>query len=81
MLLVRGECYHPSGLRGIHQLFAGGNHDWIGGGRFQGASLENLTDDAVVAFRWGQDKFCPALRVRIWRRSIKVYLPLTLRNH
>jgi hypothetical protein len=81
MLLVRGECYDPSGLRGIHQLFAGGNHDWFGGGHFQGANIQNLTDDAVAAFRWAQDEFCPEVRVRIWKRSIKVYLPLVLNNH
>jgi hypothetical protein len=81
MLLVRGECYDPSGLRGIHQLFAGGNHDWFGGGHFQGANIQNLTNDEVAVFRWAQDEFCPEVRVRIWKGSIKVYLPLVLSNH
>jgi hypothetical protein len=81
MMLVRGECYDESGLRGIHQLFAGGNHDWLNGGQFQGANLQNLTRDTVAAFRWGQDEFCSQVRVRIWKRGIKAYLPLVMRNH
>ncbi|MFC2037646.1 hypothetical protein ACFLYD_06745 [Chloroflexota bacterium] len=81
MMLVRGECHDPSGMRGIHQLFAGGNHDWIGGGQFQGASVLNLTDNTVEALRWANDEFCPEVRVRIWRRRHLTFLPMILRAY
>ena len=80
MLLARGECYDPSGLRGIHQLFDGGNHSWFGGGRFQGVSLETLTSDTVAATRANGDDFCPQIRIRIWKRSMQLYLPIALRS-
>lgn len=80
LLLVRGECYDPTGLRGIHQLFAGGNHDWFDGGHFQGVSLENLTNNTVTVFRQPDDEFCPQIRTRIWKRGPIVYLPLVVRD-
>jgi hypothetical protein len=78
MLLVRGECYDSSGLRGIHQLFAGGNHDWLSG--FQGSSLQGMTRNAVSGYRQPQDEFCPQARVRIWTRSLWTFLPMALRD-
>jgi len=80
MLLARGECYDPSGLRGIHKLFAGGNHDWFDGGQFQGSHLQNLTANTVAVFRQPDDEFCAQVRVRITKRSRQFYLPLVLRN-
>jgi hypothetical protein len=76
MVLVRGECYDSSGLRGIHQLFAGGNHDWLSG--FQGANLQNLTVNSVSVYRQLDDEFCPEVRVRIWTRATRVFLPIVL---
>jgi len=81
MLLVRGECYDLSGLLGIHKLFAGGNHDWFGGGNFRGVNLESLTSNTVTAFRWGDDEFCSQVRIRIWKRGARIYLPLVLRDY
>ena len=80
LLLARGECYDPTGGRGINQLFAGGNHDWLNGGQFQGASLQNLTNNTVAVFRERDDEFCPQFRVRIWKRGNVVYLPLVVQN-
>jgi len=77
MLLVRGECLMPGGL-GIHQQFAGGNHFWSGA--WQGTNLQNLTSNTVTIFRQPDDLTCPQARVRIWKRSLLVYLPLVMRD-
>ena len=63
--------------RGIHQLLAGGDHDWFVG--WQGVHLQNLTENTVRAVRRQDDQICPQVRIRIWRRSTQVYLPLVLR--
>jgi len=76
MLLVRGECF--SSTLGIHQLLAGGNHDWFVG--WQGVHLQNLTDNTVRAVRRQDDEICPQMRVRIWKRSVQVYLPVVIRD-
>jgi len=80
LLLVRGECYSPtaSGMGGIHQWLAGGNHDWFFG--WQGSNFQNLTSNTVTVVRWADDQICPRVRVRIWKRGAQVYLPLVLRN-
>lgn len=74
MLLVRGECY-SSTLGGINQWFAGGNHDGLSGGQWQGMNLQNLTSTTVEAFRWPQDRTCPQVRVRVWKRDVQAHLP------
>ncbi|MBU0493633.1 MAG: hypothetical protein KKA73_02840 [Chloroflexi bacterium] len=81
MLLVRGECYDPV-TAGINQVWAGGNVQLWGpnpGGK--GAHIYGLTADSVTARRWAVDDVCPEMRIRIWRRSVQIYLPLTLRNY
>lgn len=77
-LVIRGECY-SSTLGGISQWFAGGNHDWFIG--WQGANLQNLTDNTVTIFRQPDDDICPQVRVRIWRRGVQVYLPLIVSEY
>jgi len=80
MLLVRGECYSSTvGDPGIHQWFAGGNHDWFVG--WQGTNLQNLTNNTVTVVRRADDLVCPQVRVRIWKRSSQIYLPLILNNY
>jgi hypothetical protein len=80
MLLVRGECYSSAvGNPGIHQWFAGGNHDWFVG--WQGTNLQNLTSNTVTVVRRADDQVCRQVRVRIWKRSVQVYLPLILNNY
>lgn len=76
MLLLRAECYDPTEVLGIHQLFAGGNHHWLTG--FEGANLQNSTKDAVSLYRHADDEFCPQVRLRIWRRGLRVFLPVAL---
>jgi hypothetical protein len=80
LLLVRGECYSPtvSGMGGIHQWLAGGNHDWFVG--WQGSNFQNLTSNTVTVVRQADDQICPQVRVRVWKRGAQVYLPLVLRN-
>lgn len=77
MLLVRGECF--SSTLGIHQLLAGGNHDWFVG--WQGAHLQNLTENTVRVVRRQDDQICPLVRVRVWRRSTSIYLPFVVRDY
>jgi hypothetical protein len=78
MLLVRGECY-SSIFGGIHQLFAGGNHDRNFG--WQGTNLQRLTENTVAVARRVNDQVCPQVHIRIWKRSAQVYLPLALQDH
>lgn len=80
MLLVRGECY-SSTVGGISQWLAGGNHSWRNGGRWQGTNLQNLTNNTVEIYRQRDDQICPQARVRIWKRSVQIYLPLILCNY
>jgi hypothetical protein len=79
MLLARGECY--SSTVGIHHWFAGGNHDWLNGGQWQGTNLQKLTRNTVQVYRQPDDDVCPQVRVRVWRRSLQVYLPVVLSNY
>jgi hypothetical protein len=82
MLLMRGECYSSTvGGPGTHQWFAGGNHDWLNGGQWQGTNLQNLTRNTVEVFRQPDDDVCPQVRVRVWKRSVQVYLPIVLKNY
>ncbi|MFQ6102122.1 MAG: hypothetical protein ACE5OS_12935 [Anaerolineae bacterium] len=78
MLMVRGECFSPT-IGGISQWFAGGNHDWFVG--WQGTNLENLTGNTVQVYRQADDQICPQVRIRIWKRSRQLYLPLAVRNY
>lgn len=75
-LLVRGECWSPTA--GIHQWLAGGSVHWTEGA--QGTHIQNLTNNSVQLFRWPNDTVCPKARIRIWRRAIRLYLPLVQRN-
>jgi hypothetical protein len=79
LLLMRSECYSFPG--GIHHWLAGGNHDWLNGGQWQGANLQNLTANTVQVYRQPDDDVCPQVRVRIWKSSGPIYLPLVLNNY
>ncbi len=83
MMLVRGECYSSTvGGPGIHQLFAGGSvKNWPPRGGAKGVNIQRLTANTVEAYRWPDDDVCPQVRVRIWKRSVQVYLPLILNNY
>jgi hypothetical protein len=74
-LVVRSECYSAA-LGGINQRFAGGNHDWFKG--WQGANIQNQTNNTVQVYRQPDDEVCPQVRVRIWQRGAahKALLPL-----
>jgi len=80
MMLVRAECYDPV-AGGINLWLAGGNvKGWPPGGA-KGANLQNLTANAVDVYRWPNDDVCPEARVRIWKRSALLYLPLVVSNY
>jgi hypothetical protein len=80
LLLVRAECQVPpmGNFGGIHQVAAGGDHHFSLG--WQGAYLRNLTGNSVAISRLEDDQFCPEVRVRIWKRQVRVYLPIVLRG-
>jgi hypothetical protein len=78
MMLVHGECRDPGGL-GIHQQFAGGNHHWVNG--WQGTNIQNVTSNTVTIFRQPADPNCPQARIRITKRSVKLYLPVVMRDY
>ncbi len=80
MLLVRGECSDPV-VGGINQWLAGGSvKGWPPNAGSKGANVQNLTANAVQVFRWVDDDVCPEVRVRIWKRELKVYLPIVLKS-
>ena len=79
LLLVRGECYDttPGGAE-INQIFAGGN---VGlGSSLEGAHVQNLTANTVRLVRWTNDASCDRARVRVWKRSFQLFLPLIKRG-
>ena len=78
MMLVRGECYDPV-VGGINQWFAGGNHDWFVG--WQGTNLQKLAHNTIEVYSQVNDQVCPQVRVRIWKRQVRIYLPLVLKAH
>jgi hypothetical protein len=72
--LVRVECKsadYPG--PGIHQVYAGGNHDWFIG--WQGAYIQNVGPNQLEIERWVNDQVCPQARVRVWRRAYRLSLP------
>jgi hypothetical protein len=80
MMLVNGECRDaPSpGSFGTHQLFAGGNHTGSG---WQGTNIQNVTSNTVTILRQADDQNCVGSRIRISKRSFKIYLPLVMRDY
>jgi len=77
--VVRGESRDtsPGGI-GINHRFAGG---FEMDGKFFGANWENLTNMTINFFRFRDDWVADQVRVRIWVREFKVYLPIVLKNH
>jgi len=66
----------PSGL-GIHLQNVGGNAIaslWVG------AAWQNLTTSAIGIYRYADDERTDQVRLRIWKSTISLYLPLVLRK-
>jgi hypothetical protein len=66
----------PPGL-GIHLQNVGGNAvgaDWLG------AAWQKLTNSSIAVYRYPNDAVTDQVRVRIWRRTTTLYLPLVLRS-
>lgn len=81
LLLVRAECYDPVSA-GINLVWAGGSvQSWGPNPGGKGAHIYGLTANTVTIHRWRFDDVCPQVRVRIWKRSVQVYLPLVLSNY
>jgi hypothetical protein len=76
MMLVRAEC--SSTMAGISHLLAGSEHHWALG--WQGAHVQNSTTTTVSAVRQPNDPVCPQMRVRIWKRLLRIRLPLVVRH-
>lgn len=79
LYLVRpwGKDTTADGL-GINSRCAGGLEAY---GKFCGANWENLTKTTINLFRRPHDKYADQVRVRIWKREFKVYLPIVMKNH
>ena len=45
-----------------------------------GVNWEGLTANSIKVFRRSEDAHAGQVRVRIWSRAHKIYLPLVLRN-
>ena len=41
---------------------------------------QELTTNTVTLIRRSGDEFCSQARIRIWKRSVQIFLPLVLRN-
>jgi hypothetical protein len=80
LLMVRAECRAPvsEAYGGLHQHLAGGDHHPDLG--WQGVHIQNLTAESVAVARRQDDQVCPEVRVRVWRRAARIYLPLTVRG-
>jgi hypothetical protein len=79
LYLVRGWQRDTSqGGIGINHRFTGG---YEAAGSFFGANWENLTDTTINFLRLPDDYVADQVRVRIWVREYKVFLPLVLKAH
>ncbi len=79
LLMVQTACYDTApGGAGIHQLYAGGDNHL--GNAFRGTHIQNLTSNTVRIVRRPGDAQCDQVRVRIWRRQQRIYLPLVISN-
>jgi hypothetical protein len=79
LYLVRGwQKDTMEGGIGINHVFAGG---YEAGGFVYGSNWENLTDTTINLFRRPDDYGADQVRVRIWKRYVRVYLPLVLKGY
>jgi hypothetical protein len=78
LYVVRGWQKDTDGGMGI-------NHRYVGGyeatGNFFGTNWENLTGTAINFFRRPNDEVADQVRVRIWVRKFKIYLPIVSQAH
>jgi hypothetical protein len=47
----------------------------------KGAAVQHLTANTVGVYRWPEDDVCPQVRIRIWKRAMRVYLPIVVNNY
>ena len=62
---------------GINHLFTGG---FESAGVLYGTNWENLTDTTINLFRRLDDYGADQVRVRIWKREVKIYLPIVMKG-
>ena len=81
MLQVVGQCKSNITAIGINQLGAGGNYGTSAPfPGWQGAAIQSLTADQVTLYRFSNDTVCDQIRVRIWKRSSLLDLPVIVRE-
>jgi len=78
LYVVRGWQKDTDGGIGINHRFLGG---FEAGGKFFGTNWQSLTDTTISVFRFPDDWVADQVRVRIWKREFKVYLPIVLKNY
>ncbi len=77
MYRVRLGARSDSSAIGINSMCAGGMYDM---GHPRGVNWENSTANTINVFRRSQDEHADQVRIRIWVRGYRVYLPLVLNN-
>jgi len=75
---VRMNARSDSSAMGINSMCAGGVNDM---GQPRGVNWENSITNTINVFRRSQDEHADQVRVRIWVRGHRVYLPLVLSNY
>ena len=68
---------------GIHNRALGGDasNTLLADLNHLGASWQKLTSQTIDVQRWENDTWADQIRVRIWQRRVRVYLPMVLRNY
>lgn len=78
LYVVRGWQKDTDDGLGINHRFVGG---FEAGGSFFGTNWENLTDTSINLFRRPDDWVADQVRMRIWVRKFKIYLPIVSKAH
>lgn len=77
LYLVRLHSKSDDSSFGINSVCAGGMDDM---GNPKGVNWENSTANTINVFRRSQDEHADQVRLRIWVRGHKIYLPLVLNS-
>lgn len=78
LYVVRGWQRDTDGGIGINHRYTGGFET---GGSFFGSNWQNLTDTSINLFRRADDQAADQVRIRIWVRKFKIYLPIVSKAH
>jgi hypothetical protein len=77
LYLVRLHAKSDDSSFGINNVYAGGMD---ADGSPRGTNWQNSTANSIDVFRRSQDEHADQVRLRIWVRGHRIYLPLALKN-